>query len=207
MSNSIFPLPGSITSGSRGWDIVKYPVFNTIVQTPVSRRGETRISTTPYCTWEFVMTFPFVGGTFNDSTSYLNQLIGFYMSMQGAANSFLYDDPQDNTLSSPVTFGTGDGNTKVFQLTRPIGGAKDIIQNVNGTPSIYLNGVLQSSGYSINSLGVVTFTSAPASGAAVAWSGKYYFRCRFKNDDLSDLKQTFTNYWTIQQLEWSSVIL
>src|SRR5581483_9870397 len=188
MSNSVFPIP-TLPNGSRGWDIVKYPVFNTIIQTPASRRGETRISTTPFCTWEFVMTFPYVPGTFNDPTTYLNQVAGFYMSMQGSANSFLYNDPQDNTISSPVTFGTGDGATTSFQPTRPIGNYADIIQNLNGTPNIYINGVLQTTGYSISSLGIVTFSSAPAVNAALAWSGRYYFRCRFKNDDLSELKQ------------------
>ena len=206
MSNLIFPLP-ALPAGSRGWPISKYPVFNTITQTPVSRRGETRISTTPYCTWEFSMTFPYVPGTFNDPTSYLNQAVGFFMSMQGSANSFLYDDPRDNTISSPVAFGTGDGSTKAFQLSRPIGGAADIIQNLNGAPSIYINGTLQTTGYAINSLGVVTFASAPAAAASLAWAGKYYFRCRFKNDSLSDLKEIFTNFWQVSQLEWVSVIL
>lgn len=365
MSNAIFPIPAQ-ANGSRGWPIGKYPVFNTLTQTPASRRGETRISTTPYCTWEFSMTFPYVPGTFNDSTSYLNQVAGFFMSMQGSANSFLYDDPQDNTISSPVSFGTGDGSTTAFQLSRPIGNYSDIIQNVNGTPTLYMNGTnittrnlipdsdgtsgtwtgdvllifsstggavtggqwtytgtgstssfrakfstpinvvpnaqytlsgyidashvtsiagggnacflledttthttfaqaaqsigtngrvsvtftmpsttsqvlvlmdtnnctvasgqplvfsnpqleigstatayqsTNQTGYSISSLGVVTFTTAPAVNAALAWTGKYYFRCRFKNDDLSELKEISKNFWTIGQLEWVSVIL
>lgn len=205
MSNSIFPIP-AFPNGSRGWDIVKYPVFNTIIQTPVSKRGETRISTTPYCVWEFQMTFPYVKGTFNDSTSYLNQIAGFYMQMQGAANSWLYDDPQDDTITAPVSFGTGDGVTKAFQLSRPIGAYQDIIQNLNGTPTIYINGV-STTAFSINSLGVITFTSAPAVNAVLTWTGRYYFRCRFKNDSLDQLKQIFTNHWTIQTLEWTSIIL
>jgi hypothetical protein len=53
----------------------------------------------------------------------------------------------------------------------------------------------------------VTFTSAPANTAVLTWSGKYYFRCRFKNDSLDQLKQIFTNHWTIQTLDWTSVIL
>jgi hypothetical protein len=205
MSNSIFPIP-TLPNGSRGWDIGKYPVFNTIVQTPASRRGETRISTTPYCTWEFQMSFPYVKGTFNDATSYLNQVTGFYMQMQGQANSWLYDDTQDNSITAPVTFGTGDGVTKAFQLTRPIGGYQDIIQNINGVPSVYINGVLTSA-YGINSLGLVTFNTVPATNAVLTWSGKYFFRCRFNNDSLDQLKQIFTNHWTIKTLDWTSVIL
>jgi hypothetical protein len=92
-------------------------------------------------------------------------------------------------------------------LSRPIGNYADIIQSLNGTTSIYINGTLQTSGYSVSSLGIVTFTSAPANTAVLTWSGKYYFRCRFKNDSLDQLKQIFTNHWTIQTLDWTSVIL
>src|SRR3954462_2704892 len=368
MSNSIFPIP-TYPAGSRGWPIHKYPVFNTLVETPLSRRGETRISTTPYATWNFELTFPLVPGTFNDGTTYLNQLVGFYLQMQGQANSFLLDGPQDNTIpaASPATFGLGDGTTKAFQLTRPIGGYADIIQNVNGTPVLYMNGTnitphnlifdsdgtsgtwtgdpllvfsstggavtggkwtytgtgaastfrnkksqvinvvpgtvmtlsgyidashisapgggqglpfvgvwdvtrvtnyagaFQSvgtngrvsatftvpggvtsvvatietdnvtvangqplvfsdlqleagstatayqstnvTGYSIDSLGVVTFNTAPANSTVLAWSGKYYFRCRFSDDSLSELTQIFTNIWQVASIKFQSIIL
>src|ERR1700743_2118205 len=207
MSNSIFPIP-SLPNGSRGWPVNKYPLFNTIVESPVSGRGETRISTTPYARWNFELTFPLVKGTFNDATSYLNQLVGFYMQMQGQANSFLFNDPQDNTISNsaPATFGLGDGSTKVFQLTRPIGNYQDIIQNLNGTPTIYVNGA-STTAFTIDSLGVVTFTTAPANSAVLAWSGGYYFRCRFSDDSLSELSQVFTNTWQLAQIKFQSIIL
>jgi uncharacterized protein (TIGR02217 family) len=207
MSNSIFPIP-ALPAGSRGWPIIKYPVFNTIVESPVSGRGETRISTTPYCRWDFEMTFPYVKGTFNDSTSYLNQVVGFYMQMQGAAQSWLFDDPQDNLIpnTAPATFGLGDGTTKVFQITRPIGGYADIIQNIKpGTLVVYINGS-STTAFSIDTLGVISFTSAPANGAVLAWSGGYYFRCRFEEDSLSNLAQIALNHWQIQQFKWRSII-
>lgn len=153
------------------------------------------------------MTFPYVPGTFNDSTTYLNQVVGFYMQMQGAAQSWLYNDPQDNTISAatPATFGLGDGTTTKFQITRPIGNYADIIQNLNGTPTIYINGT-SSTALSIDNTGVVTFNSAPANGAVLAWSGSFYFRCRFSDDTL-DLKQIFTKHWQITQFKWKSIIL
>jgi uncharacterized protein (TIGR02217 family) len=207
MSNSVLPLP-TYPAGSRGWPIKKSPQFNTLIETPVSRRGETRISTTPYCTWSFDLTFPLLKGTFNDATSYLNQLVGFYMQMQGQANSWLFNDPHDNIIAStaPATFGLGDGSTKVFQLTRPIGNYADIIQNANGTPVIYVNGA-PTAAFSMTTQGVITFTSAPANGVVLAWSGGYYFRCRFSDDSLSDLSQIFTNVWQIAQVKFQSIIL
>lgn len=207
MSNAIFPSP-SLPAGSRGWPVKKWPVFDTIVQTPASKRGETRISKTPYCLWKFSMTFPKLNSTFNDPTGYLAKVAGFYMQMQGQAASWLYNDPRDSNIpsSAPATFGLGDGVTTGFQLSRPIGNYADIIQNLNGAPSIYLAGVLQSSGYSVDSLGVVTFNLAPALNVVLAWSGSYYFRCRFLADELSDLQEIAPNFWQIQTLEWVSVI-
>lgn len=209
MSNSIFPMP-VLPGGSRGWPINKYPLFpKTLVQTPASERGETRISKSSYCRWQFDMTFPMLKGTFNDATSYLAKVMGFYMQMQGQAASWLYDDPYDNTITSaaPATFGQGDGVTKVFQLSRPIGSYADIIQNVNGVASIYIAGVVQVSGFSIDSLGVVTFTAAPAVNAVLAWSGKYFFRCRFLKDSTDQLKMISPNFWNLTQLEWISLII
>jgi hypothetical protein len=207
MSNSIFPMP-VLPGGSRGWPIGKYPVFSTLVQTPASFSGETRISKTPLCRWQFDMTFPMLKGTFNDPTSYLAKVMGFYMQMGGQAASWLYDDPYDNTIASsaPATFGTGDGLTTQFRLSRPIGGYLDIIQNLNGAASIYIAGALQSTGYSIDALGVVTFNSAPAINAVLAWSGKYFFRCRFLKDMTDQLKMIAPNFFNLTQLEWISVI-
>lgn len=201
----------TLPSGSRGWPIIKYPVFSTIVQTPAAMQGETRISKAPFCVWEFQMTFPLLKGTFNDQTSYLAKVAGFFMQMKGQGASWLYDDTvtPDNTIpsSAPVPFGLGDGATKVFQLTRPIGNYQDIIQNLNGAPSIYIAGVLQTSGYSVDAKGVVTFTAAPALNAVLSWSGKYYFRCRFTTDKLDQLSHVFTSQWKLAQVNWTSLII
>jgi hypothetical protein len=212
MSNSIFPIPpGNISGGSRGWPINKYPEFDTIVETPAAKRGETLISKTPYAVWIFQMTFPKLNSNFNDQTGYLAKVAGFFMQMKGQASTWLYDDPFDNTIAAaaPASFGLGDGSTKAFQLSRPIGGYADIIQNLNGAASIYVGGVLKTAGtdYSIDSLGVITFTAAPALNAVLAWSGKYYFRCRFTKDAPDQLQNVFTNYWTLKQLDWKSVIV
>jgi hypothetical protein len=210
MSQAIFPTL-ALPKGSRGWPIDKYPTFSTIVETPAALRGETAISKTPYPIWQFTMTFPKLDSNFNDPTGYLNQVAGFFMQMRGQARSWLYDDPADNTIPStaPASFGLGDGSTKAFQLTRPIAGGIDIIQNLNGAPKIFIAGVQKTTGadYSIDSLGVITFTTAPALNAVLAWSGKYYFRCRFLKDALDQLSNVMTNYWTIQQLDWKSVIV
>lgn len=214
MSNAIFPIPpGNASGAARGWPIKKRPLFpKSIIQTPTNEVGETRIATAIYGIWQFDMTFPKLNSSFNDPTGYLAKVAGFFMSMQGAANSWLYDSAvdNDNTIlaSAPAQFGVGDGATKAFQLVRPIGDYQDIIQNLNGTTSIYDAGILLTSGFSIDAKGVVSFTVAPTAGHVLSWSGKYYYRCRFlKDDGLDSLTNVFTNYWTLAQLEWKSIIL
>jgi hypothetical protein len=125
VSNSILPIPPGNNSGAaRGWSIKKHPEFpETIVQTPANFVGESRIARGVYCRWRFEMTFPLLNKTFNDQTGYLAKIAGFFMSMQGQANSWLYDDTTDNTIaaSAPVSFGLGDGVTQSFQLVGPSG--------------------------------------------------------------------------------------
>lgn len=213
MSISVFPIPtlqpGSLMSGSRTWPVTKYPQFSTIIQKSASFRGEFRTSLTPYPIWQFSMDLALLSGQFNLQSS-LQSVIGFFMQMRGSWDDWLWPDPDDNTIlsSSPAAFAIGDGTTTAFQLTRPISGGTDIVQNLNSTPNIYKNGSLQTNTtYSLSSLGVVTFNTAPAAGAILSWSGSYYFRCRFKADMLTELKQVAPSVWTCSTFEFQSVIL
>ena len=43
--------------------------------------------------------------------------------------------------------------------------------------------VVGSGNYSIGSTGLITFVTAPANGAALTWSGSFYYRCRFVDDE------------------------
>jgi hypothetical protein len=127
--------------------------------------------------------------------------------MKGAADDFLVTYPTDHTISSQAAFGVGDASSKNFQLTRPIGGGIDIIQNLNGNPNIYKAGVLQNpASYSISSTGLVVFGTAPGSGANLTWTGSFYFRVHFVDDSL-DLQMIGPNVWVIASLKWESIIL
>jgi uncharacterized protein (TIGR02217 family) len=133
-------------------------------------------------------------------------MLGTFMATAGGANLFLFPDPQDNTVTQ-AQFGVGDGVSTSFQLSRNIYGAVDIIQNVNGVPSIYVEGVLTIPA-SISLTGVVTFTTAPIAGAVLTWSGRYYYLCRFDEDTL-DSTRSFTinsgiDQWMIQGVKFSS---
>ncbi len=195
MSNSVFPsLPGL------GWSVIKSPQFKTIAQKSVSGK-EVRQALMSYPLWEFTLTFSVLRGA-NGYTE-MQTLAGFFLEMLGMFDTWLFDDPSDDSVTAQ-SFGTGDGTTTAFQLTRGMGGFAEPIQNINGTPSIYINGVLQASGYTIGSTGIVTFSPAPAAAAALTWTGNFYFRCRFTLD-LAEFDQFAKNLWQLKKLTFVSV--
>lgn len=197
MSNAVFPsLPGLT------WSVLKTPKWKTITQESASGK-EIRQALMSYPLWEFTLKFSVLRG--DNGYTEMQTLAGFFNARQGMYDSWLFDDPSDDTVSAQ-SFGTGDGATTAFQLIRTMGGFNEPIQNVNGAPSIYINGVLQASGYTVGSTGIVTFTSAPAIGAALTWSGSFYFRCRFLQD-LAEFDQFAKNLWAMKSIKFQSVKL
>lgn len=207
MSNFVFPFP-VLPAGNWTWPIKKTPQYTTIQQQSASNRAPQRVTLTPFPIWQFEYDFSYLKGEVNLGATAAQNFIGFFMQVQGAAQDWLFPDPYDNNVAN-MTFGIGDGANKIFQITRQIGGGVDIIQNLNGAPAIRVNGVLKTSGtdYTIDTVGVVTFASAPAVNAVVAWTGNFYFRCHFIDDNLQSLSQFMYQIWECPSIKWESVIL
>ncbi len=131
----------------------------------------------------------------------LQQIEGFFNQRQGSHDSFLYDDPDDHAVTDQA-FGTGDGARVAYPLLRARGGFLEPVQSVNGAPTIKVAGVPMVAGtdYTISALGVVTFVVAPAVGAALTWTGAYYWRCKFVLDVL-DLDRFLHDLWQLQRVE------
>lgn len=207
MSNVLFPTL-TMPTGSYTWPIAKYEEYSSIVLPSASMRGELAKSLSLYPLWRFDLDFALLAGDLNVLTSAVASVVGFHMQMRGSYSTWLFNDPYDNSTNGNVQFATGDGATLAFQLTRPIAGGTDIVQNLNGVPVILINDVVQSAGsYSISPLGVVTFTTAPGAGLTLKWSGAFYFRCRFDNDKLADLRQVAPSTWDIHSVQFHTVIL
>jgi uncharacterized protein (TIGR02217 family) len=199
MSNSVFP-----TLAGLAWSVTKSPMFATKVQSAVSGK-ELRTAYMPYPLWKFHLTYEVLRADVVNAE--LQSLMGFFLSRQGAYDSFLYTDPTDYSVTNQQ-FGTGDGSTKSFQLTRTYGGFSEPVQNVNGTPTIKDNGTTKATpaDYSINSTGLVTFVTAPVSGHALTWTGSFYYRVRFLQD-VADFDNFMHQLWQLKKLELQSVKL
>ena len=60
--------------------------------------------------------------------------------------------------------------------------------------------------YVLGSTGIVTFSTAPVTGAALAWTGAFNWLCRF-DDDSIDFQPFGTGLWSMQTLKFSTVKL
>lgn len=194
MSNNIFPVLPGLT-----WDIGMAPQFNTKVQRAVSG-FEVRAAYRVYPLWTFKLKSELLRDTVANNE--LQPLIGFFNARLGAFDSFLHSAPSNNAVTAQA-FGTGTGAQVAFQLVRSYGGYAEPVQNLNGAPAIYVNGVLKTltTDYTISATGLVTFVVAPGNGLPLTWTGAFYYRCRFLEDEIDPL-QFMNNRYSLSKLEF-----
>lgn len=115
----------------------------------------------------------------------------FFLARRGRARGFRFRDWTNYTTgTTQQPAGTGTGALTTFQMQYRYVDAgsftytKDIVKPVAGA-SVYLNGSLQGSGFSINTAtGIITFTSPPGNGVVVTWTGQFDLPVRFDTDKL-----------------------
>lgn len=191
MSDVLLPdLPGLT------WDTTKAPEFSTLEQRSNALQ-EARASLAPYPLWHFRHAYSVLRAEV--AYTELQQLLGFFLARRGKWDSWLFADPDDRAATAEG-FGTGDGARVAFQLCRALGGFVEPCKNVAAAPAIYVAGALKAAGsdYTVSATGLVTFASAPALGAALTWTGTYYFRCRW-TEDTSEYTQFAQRLWAAQE--------
>ncbi|QQR68383.1 MAG: DUF2460 domain-containing protein [Alphaproteobacteria bacterium] len=120
----------------------------------------------------------------------LDTLIAFFRARKGRAHGFRFKDWTDYKASAQA-LGTGNGTVTTFQMIRTYssGGSVDlrtITKPVAGTVKVYLAGVLQASGWSVNTTtGVITFSTPPANGVAVSADYEFDVPVRFDTDRMA----------------------
>ena len=192
MSSAVFP-----TLVGQGWSVIKTPRFATRVQRSVSGR-ELRAPDMPNPIWTFTLVFEYL------PAADLNTLLGFFLSRQGAYDPFLFNDPNDNSVTAqPI--GTGDGATTSFQLGRDLGGFWEPVTAPGNLIGVYANGIAQSGCEADPATGILTMPAPPAAGLAITADFTFYFRCRFV-DDSNDFENFMQNLWRLQKLQFVSVL-
>lgn len=132
--------------------------------------------------------------TYND----LHEVKTFFEARQGSLIGFRFKDwadfksvpPQNAVTANDQVLGVGNGTQTVFNLVKAYtsGSAtysRRINKPVSGTVLVSLNGVNQSSGWTVNTTtGVITFSSAPANGVIVRAGFEFDVPVRFDTDEL-----------------------
>lgn len=134
----------------------------------------------------------------------LDALTAFFRARRGRAVGFRFKDWADFKATDQI-IGTGNGTATAFQLVKSYtSGAvtvdRTIKKPVAGTVQVYKNGVLQGSGWSVNTVtGVVTFTAAVANGVVVTANFEFDVPVRFDTDQMD------INLDTYNASSWNSI--
>jgi uncharacterized protein (TIGR02217 family) len=128
-------------------------------------------------------------------------LLGFFRARRGAAIGFRFRDPYDFSSSGMTgtaaptdqVIGTGDGTVTTFPLIKTYGTGEQrrITRPVAGSVSIAVGGVEQVSGWTLEPLGRIVFTSPPPSGAAITAGYLFDVPVRFAEDKLEVHRASF----------------
>jgi hypothetical protein len=200
--------PSFPTLAGQGWSVHKKPTFKTLTAEHVSGR-EVRSALYQNPVWEFELAFEALDGTSSGQYSgvgpqSLQILMGLYLSCQGSYGTFLYADPTDNNVTDQA-IATGDGSTTTFTMQRTLGGFTEPVGWVTAISSVSLAGsAVSSSAYIYAAPNSLVFTTAPASGTAIAASFTYAFQCRFLDDGV-DFEQFVSNLWKLESLKFRSL--
>lgn len=174
MSNLIFP-----NFLGQGLPIRRTAIWDTLIQTS-SSGVETRVSTWSYPVWEYQLTFEFLRS--NAGFTELQTLYGFFNSVRGSFDDWLYLDPTDS-VATQQGFGFGNGTQTAFQLARTYGGYVEPVRATASVSQIRVAGA-PTTAWTINAAtGIVTFATPPAAGSNLDWTGVFYWRCRFRDSN------------------------
>lgn len=205
MSTQVLPAIPGLT-----YPWVRSPKFQTRRQINVSGK-EVRIADWQYPRYTWTLTYDALRqGTIIGTYSEYVTLRGFFEQMLGGWDSFLYTDPDDYSVTNQGV-GVGNASTLAFQLSRGQGGFAEPVYapNLSQPFNLYLNGVLQTTGYSVsqwgsNTPGVVTFVSPPGSGVVITATFQYYWPVRF-DDDTLDFEKFMSNLWNLKKMSFMSI--
>lgn len=204
MSTQVFPSLAGLE-----YPVRRTPIFNKIVQTAASG-NEVRAALWSMPRWQWTLSFNFLR---DDSNNEFRTLLGFYLARQGAYDSFLFTDPDDNSVTSQ-TIATTDGASRLFQLNRTFGGFTENVLAPNTVTTLKVNGVtkVQGTDYYVAGWQDATYPPGtiyfllgiPAAGNPITVTYSYYWPVRFLEDQY-DFDKFMNKLWEQKKLELISL--
>ena len=128
----------------------------------------------------------------------LAAVVAFFEARNGRLYGFRWKDwadyksclPSQTPAATDQNIGTGDGTTTDFQLVKAYTSGSQtwtriITKPVTGTILVAIDGAEKTTGWSVDTTtGLVTFTTAPANGAAITAGFEFDVPVRFDTDTL-----------------------
>jgi hypothetical protein len=208
MSNDVFP---SQIFGLTP-QVIRTPEFDTLVQSSASGvRLPIAQMQNPLWHWALVYEQLFNNPAANSAytISELQTLMGFFLDHQGQFDDFLFDDPEDDTVTNQVLQLVNDGAGSYYSpVQRQMGNFLEDVTDLNGAISVKANGVAQAGGgtnytllgpglaipgYSFEGL-YLKWVAAPT--GPITASFQFYFRVAFEADK-QDFEKFLYQLWTI----------
>lgn len=181
------------TIASLKWPPVITPVWNTQLQKTVTGRV-VAATYQQYALYTFKIQYDYLSQTDFDT------ILGFFNGQGGNLTPFLFNAGAGNNSVTTQGIGTGDGSTKTFTLLRSKGGYVEPVAASFGSPIAYDNGVSAAATFNSPGNGQVTYTTAPAAGHSLTWSGSYYFQVRFSKGQ-AEIEEFMSQLYSMKQIE------
>ena len=136
--------------------------------------------------WDFEVSFSGLDMTMSGyygglSAASMQTLASFFLTCQGKYSTFLFVDPSDY-LVTRQSLGTTDGTTTTYTLPRTLGPYTESAYYVTSISAVYLNGILQTTGWSLAAPNQLVFSPAPYPGRALTATYTFAYICRFSED-------------------------
>lgn len=125
----------------------------------------------------------------NISADAYREIKKMHLVCRGRNNAFRFRDVLDSVADGEV-FGLGDASEVEFQLSKTstvdgISYTRGVYAVVAGSFTLYADGVEVVGGYTLDSeRGIITFSTAPAAGVVLSWTGVFDVWVRFDEDYL-----------------------
>ena len=197
------PYPTFPAVPTLGWSVTLSPIFSTAAGLHVSGR-EVRAAKYASPLWAVELNYDLLRMV--SPNTEVQAIVGFFEQCGGETTSFYFEPPALSPVSAQ-TLGTGDGATTTFAFTVSIGGSEIEPANVGNVSAVYLNGVPQSNGFTVNATALtpsVAFATAPAAGVAVTADFHWCLLCRF-DDDSVDAEEFMAALYALQSLKLRTV--
>jgi uncharacterized protein (TIGR02217 family) len=193
------------------YPVGRAPVWRTIKQAAISGK-DTRVQLWTAPRYKYEISLSYLGSGAAGQNQDWQTLMGFWNGVAGDALPFHWTDPYDNTVANQP-LGTGDGATTIFNFVRTLGGFVEPVQDVAAVTSVKVGGTATTAytlltdpnwGFTY----ALQFATAPASGAALTWSGSYNWPCRFETgdrDNTLDLANLMFQFWELRKVGFATM--